>query len=60
MAILGFPIILPLLLMVIKASRYALFADAWTQGLRLLIGLSAINVIIVSLSFMLFPYLWRD
>lgn len=60
MAILGFPIILPLLLIVIKASRYALTTGGWEQGLQQLIALAGINIIIIVLSFLLFPYLWRD
>jgi heme exporter protein B len=60
MAILGFPIILPLLMLVIKVSRYALFDNGWAQVIPQVLALGAINVIIVVLSFLLFPYLWRD
>jgi len=60
MAILGFPVILPLLLIVIRASKLALSAGGWEQALRQLIALAGINIIIVIMSYLLFPYLWRD
>lgn len=60
MAILSFPVIIPLLIVLIKLSQNAL------QGLDRAISygeisvLLAINVITVTISLLLFPYLWRD
>ncbi len=60
MAILAFPVIIPLLIVLIKLSQNAL------QGLDRAISygeigvLIAINVITITISLLLFPYLWRD
>ena len=60
MAILAFPVIIPLLIVLIKLSQNAL------QGLDRAISygeigvLLAINVITITISLLLFPYLWRD
>jgi heme exporter protein B len=59
-AILGFPVIIPLLLMVIKISKNALDGlDRSVSSPELLI-LLAINLIIGTVSYLLFPYLWRS
>ena len=60
MAILAFPVIIPLLIVLVKLSQNAL------QGLDRGISygeigvLIAINVITITISLLLFPYLWRD
>lgn len=59
MAILGFPIILPMLLMVIKVSKNAMDGLTWSSSYDELLVLLAINGIVVAVSLMLFPYLWR-
>jgi heme exporter protein B len=59
MAILSFPIILPLLMVLIKLSKNALDGlERW--DVHFLLILVCINVIIVTLSYVLFRYLWRD
>lgn len=59
-ALLGFPIMLPLILSAIKASMLCGLGFGW-EDCRLYIGLLAlINVIIIALSYILFPYLWRS
>ena len=60
MAILGFPIILPLLLTVMKSSRMALDGFAWDTNLMNLMILGLINLLVAALSYILFPYLWRE
>ncbi len=60
MAILGFPILIPLLLTIIKLSKNAIDGLDWSVSYQYIIILLAINVMIVALSFLLFPYLWRD
>ncbi|MCC9137101.1 heme exporter protein CcmB [Pontibacter silvestris] len=59
MAVLSFPVIVPMLLMLIKMSKNAL--DGLDRGLSFdeLITLLAINMIVVTVSYILFPYLWR-
>jgi len=61
MAILGFPVIIPQLLLLIRLSKYAfgeIFRDyALWQMVLLLIGL---DLMILALSLILFPFLWKD
>jgi len=60
MAILSFPIVLPLLLTLIKVSKAAIEgASIYDEGMYLLV-LFLINIIIVLLSYILFPYLWKE
>jgi heme exporter protein B len=59
-AILSFPIVLPLLITLIKVSKNALDSPAWTGNLHYLIILIIIDIIVVFLAYLLFPYLWRD
>ena len=59
MAILSFPIIMPLLMVLIKLSKNALDGlERW--DVHCLLILLCINVIIIVLSYLLFRYLWRD
>lgn len=60
MAILGFPIVLPLLLATLRASKLALDGVAWSTVSNYLLAIGALDVLAVSLSAILFPYLWRD
>jgi heme exporter protein B len=60
MAILGFPVVLPLLLASIKLSKYAADGLSWSGALTYLGVLGALNVVIFALAYLLFPYLWRD
>lgn len=59
MAILSFPIMIPLLMVLLKLSKNAIDGlEQWdTNYLMVLVFL---NVIIVALSYLLFRYLWRD
>ena len=59
MAILSFPIMMPLLIVLIKLSKNAIDGlELWdTNSLLILMFL---NVIIIALSYLLFRYLWRD
>jgi len=59
MAILSFPIMIPLLMVLIKLSRNAIDGiEHW--DLNYLLVLMFLNVIIILLSYLLFRYLWRD
>jgi heme exporter protein B len=60
MAILGFPIVMPLLLTLMKVSEIALSTDSWEGVARYMAAISLIDGIVVTLSYVLFPYLWRD
>ena len=60
MAIMGFPIIIPQLLLLMKISSAA-FSSAiqlgWWQLIGMLIGL---DIMIIALAYILFPFLWKD
>lgn len=60
MSILSFPIILPMLIMVIKISKNAIDGLAWSTSTDELLTLGAINLIIGAVTYLLFPYLWRN
>ncbi|OCX53697.1 ABC transporter permease [Mucilaginibacter sp. PPCGB 2223] len=60
MAILSFPVIIPVILLLIRLSKRAM--DGLDRGLSTqdIVTLLAINVIVVATSLILFPFLWRD
>lgn len=60
MAILSFPVIIPLLLVLIRLSKNAMDGLERSGSLDHIVVLLAINVITVTISLLLFPYLWRD
>ena len=60
MAILSFPIVLPLLAVLMKVSRTAMSSMDWSGLAPLLVILVTINVAVIALAYLLFPYLWKD
>ena len=60
MAILGFPIVLPMLLIVMRVSKLALDGVALSVNASYFGGIVLLDVITVTLAWLLFPYLWRD
>jgi heme exporter protein B len=60
MAILAFPILIPLLITLIRLSKNALDGLDFSVSYTYIVVLLAINVIVVVLAYLLFPYLWRD
>lgn len=60
MAILSFPIQLPLLLSLIALSKKAIEGEVLANSYDLVVILLGIDLIVVVLSYLLFPYLWRD
>jgi heme exporter protein B len=60
-AILGFPVILPQLLLLMRLSKVA-FAEVFREGaVWQLIGLTAVmDLLVIVLAIILFPYLWKD
>jgi heme exporter protein B len=60
MAIMGLPIIIPQLLLLMKVSVVA-FSSVVQEGLWQMAGLLIIlDVMVIALSIILFPYLWKD
>ena len=60
MAVLSFPVIIPLLIVLINLSKSAIGLGDSMENFRDITVLIAINVITVTISLLLFPYLWRD
>ncbi|QBQ40053.1 heme exporter protein CcmB [Sphingobacterium psychroaquaticum] len=60
MAILSFPVIIPLLIVLIKLSNNAMQGLDRAISTNEILVLLAINVITITISLLLFPYLWRD
>ncbi len=59
MAVLSFPIILPLLLMLLKLSKSAMDGISIQENWDEIAILTSIDVIVIVLSGILFPYIWR-
>jgi len=59
MSILSFPVLLPVLILVLKVSRQAIDGLAWSVSTDFLLILISVNAICIVLSVLLFPYLWR-
>lgn len=60
MAIMGFPVIVPQLLLLMKISGIA-FTSVVQQGLWQMIGLLvALDILVIMLAYILFPFLWKD
>jgi heme exporter protein B len=60
MAILSFPIILPLLAILMKVSRTAMSSMDWSGLSGFVVILVTINGAVIALAYLLFPYLWKD
>lgn len=60
MAILSFPMLIPILIILIRISLNAIQADDLRVNLQDIVYLTALDVMIVGLALVLFPYLWRD
>ena len=61
MAILGFPLIIPQLLLLIRLSRAA-YGEVFREGALLQISLllGGLDILVIVLGIVLFPFLWRD
>ncbi|MFM8431686.1 MAG: heme exporter protein CcmB [Bacteroidota bacterium] len=59
-AILGFPVLLPLLQATIRFSKNAMDDLGWEVNYKFMAVLLGLNVLSVALGYLLFPYLWKD
>lgn len=61
MAILGFPIIIPQLLLLVRLSKTA-FSEIFKEGvpMQMVALLLALNISVVLLAVILYPFLWKD
>ena len=60
MAILGFPLIIPQILLLMRISNTA-FSDVYQSGLwQMVLVLVGLDILVITLSIILFPFLWKD
>jgi heme exporter protein B len=61
MAILGFPLIIPQLLLLIRLSKSA-FGEVFKEGaiIQITLLLTGLDVMVIALSMILFPFLWKE
>jgi heme exporter protein B len=59
-AVLGLPLLFPLILISQKYSAQALSGVSASGNMNFLLGLLTLNVAVITLSYVLFPYLWRQ
>lgn len=60
MAILSFPVLLPLLLIIIRISKNAIEDLDWIASYAQILYLCAIDIIVMTISTILFPFIWRS
>lgn len=60
LAILGFPVVIPIILLLIRLSKIALGLMADSNYMQDMLLLMAIDGILIGLVLLLFPFLWRD
>jgi len=60
MAVLSFPVLMPLLITLMKVSKMAVDGIALSVTIKYLVVLGLLDLIVLTLSYLLFPYLWRD
>jgi heme exporter protein B len=60
MAILSFPVVIPLLMVLIKFSKNSMDGLDRSVSFDEIGVLSAINVVVITVSLILFPYLWKE
>jgi len=60
MAILSFPVLMPLLLVSVKLSKHAIDGLAWSVSYKYLLILIMLNFVVVALASLLFNYLWKE
>jgi heme exporter protein B len=60
LAVLGLPILLPIILVAITLTKNAVDGIDWSVQWKYAFVLFALNVVCLALSLVLFPYLWRE
>lgn len=60
MAILGFPVIIPVLVLAINNAEKILNGEIWIRIQGNMLTLLSVDVIIIALTFVLFPFTWRS
>ncbi len=60
MAILSFPILIPMLITIIRFSKNSIDGLDASVNYQYILMLTGLNVMVIALAFLLFPYLWRE
>lgn len=60
MAVLSFPIMVPLLITLMKVSKDAIDGINISVSIKYIVTLGLLDLIVLTLSYLLFPYIWRD
>ncbi|MEZ5013028.1 MAG: hypothetical protein R2794_01925 [Chitinophagales bacterium] len=60
MAILSFPMLIPVLIILIRITLKAIAANDGAANAQDLLYLTGLNILIIGMALILFPYLWRD
>lgn len=60
MVILSFPVVVPMLMVIIQLSSKAVNGFFLSENYQYVIALVGLDLIAVTLSYLLFPYLWRE
>lgn len=60
MAILSIPLLLPAVIIIVKASQLSLMGMTMAQNGAYLAGLLVLNLLVTAMGYLLFPYLWRE
>ena len=60
MAVLSFPLLIPLIITLIKLSKNAVDGLERSLSNPLILMIVAINIIVVALMYILFPYVWKE
>ena len=60
MPVLSFPVVVPMLLILIRVSKNALDGLDFAFAQQRLLTLGALDIIVITLSYLLFPYIWRN
>jgi heme exporter protein B len=60
MPILSFPVMLPLIMTTIRLSKNSIDGLSWAVSQPLVIIIASLNIMIIAMSYILFPYLWKE
>lgn len=60
MSVLSFPVLIPQLMLLIRLTKQAMDGLSLSVGTKFIWQLIAIDAVVVVVSLLLFPYLWRD
>lgn len=60
MAVLGFPLVLPLLLLLIRVSRMCIAGTTFSETAPDMLVIALLSAVTLTLSNLLFPYIWKE